>query len=105
MLFGIEIYYAIKNFPERVAVSMPLRREGMSRRKSFLYGQFSRIVEPIAAVIGALAVTIMQPLLPYALSFATGAMVFVVAGGNKDLASMSLMIRFTIMIILDVALG
>lgn len=111
---ALAIGIGIQNFPEGVAVSLPLRREGMSRRKSFLYGQFSGMVEPIAAVIGALAVTFMQPLLPYALSFAAGAMIFVVAEevipssqeeGNKDLASMSLMIGFTIMMILDVALG
>ncbi|MCG1029014.1 ZIP family metal transporter [Virgibacillus halodenitrificans] len=104
----------IQNFPEGLAVSMPLRREGMSRRKSFMYGQASGMVEPIAGIIGALAVTLIQPLLPYALSFAAGAMIFVVAeevipgsqeNGNKDLASMSLMIGFTIMMILDVALG
>lgn len=104
----------IQNFPEGVAVSMPLRREGMSRRKSFFYGQLSGMVEPIAGVVGALAVIFIEPLLPYALSFAAGAMIFVVAEevipgsqerGNTDLASMSLMIGFTIMMILDVALG
>lgn len=104
----------IQNFPEGVAVSMPLRGEGMSRRKSFFYGQFSGMVEPIAAVIGAVAVSFIEPLLPYALSFASGAMIFVVAEevipssqekGNKDLASMSLMFGFTLMMILDVALG
>lgn len=104
----------IQNFPEGIAVSMPFRREGMSRRKSFMYGQFSGMVEPISAVIGVLAVTIIEPLLPYALSFAAGAMIFVVAEelipasqeeGNKDLASMSLIIGFTVMMILDVALG
>lgn len=76
---ALAIGIGIQNFPEGIAVSMPLRREGISRRKSFLYGKFSGMVEPIAAVIGALAVTIMQPLLPYALSFAAGAMIFVVA--------------------------
>ncbi|PLT33146.1 ZIP family metal transporter [Bacillus sp. V5-8f] len=104
----------IQNFPEGVAVSMPLRGEGMSRRKSFLYGQFSGMVEPIAAVIGAIAVSFIEPLLPYALSFAAGAMIFVVAeevipgsqeNGHKDLASMSLMVGFVLMMILDVALG
>ena len=104
----------IQNLPEGVAVSMPLRGEGMSRRKSFLYGQFSGMVEPIAAVIGALAVSFIEPLLPYALSFAAGAMIFVVAEevipssqekGHKDLASMSLMVGFVLMMILDVALG
>ena len=104
----------IQNFPEGVAVSMPLRGEGMSRRKSFFYGQFSGMVEPIAAVIGAFAVSFIEPLLPYALSFAAGAMIFVVAEevipssqekGNKDLAAMSLMVGFALMMILDVALG
>jgi zinc transporter, ZIP family len=104
----------IQNFPEGLAVSMPLRGDGMSRRKSFFYGQFSGMVEPIAAVIGAFAVAFFEPLLPYALSFAAGAMIFVVAeevipssqeNGHKDLASMSLMVGFVLMMILDVALG
>lgn len=104
----------IQNIPEGVAVSMPLRGDGLSRRKSFFYGQLSGAVEPVAAVIGALAVAFVEPLLPYALSFAAGAMIFVVAEevipsshekGNKDLASMSLMIGFALMMILDVALG
>ncbi|TRM13086.1 ZIP family metal transporter [Lentibacillus cibarius] len=111
---ALAIGIGIQNFPEGLAVSMPLRREGMSRGKSFMYGQASGVVEPIAGIIGALAVTIMQPLLPYALSFAAGAMIFVVAeevipgsqeNGNKDLASMSIMFGFTVMMILDVALG
>ncbi|WP_077329899.1 ZIP family metal transporter [Virgibacillus siamensis] len=111
---ALAVGIGIQNFPEGVAVSMPLRRDGASRWKSFQYGQFSGMVEPIAAVIGALAVTLMQPLLPYALSFAAGAMIFVTAeevipgsqeNGNTDLASMSLMIGFTIMMILDVSLG
>ncbi|MCT8136865.1 ZIP family metal transporter [Anaerobacillus sp. CMMVII] len=111
---ALAIGIGIQNFPEGVAVSMPLRRDGMSRRKSFFYGQFSGSVEPIAAVIGALAVFYIEPLLPYALSFAAGAMIFVVAeevipgsheNGNSDLASMSLMIGFAVMMILDVALG
>lgn len=104
----------IQNFPEGVAVSMPLRRDGYSRRKSFFYGQMSGMVEPIAAVVGALAVVFIEPILPYALSFAAGAMIFVVVEevipasqeeGNIDLASMMLMIGFTVMMILDVALG
>lgn len=111
---ALAIGIGIQNFPEGVAVSMPLRRDGMSRRKSFYYGQFSGMVEPISAVVGVLAVSLVEPLLPYALSFAAGAMIFVVAEevipgsqekGNKDLASMSLMIGFTVMMILDVALG
>jgi len=104
----------IQNFPEGVAVSMPLRGDGLSRRRSFFYGQFSGMVEPVAAVIGAFAVAFFAPLLPYALSFAAGAMIFVVAEevipssqekGNKDLATMSLMVGFALMMILDVALG
>lgn len=104
----------IQNFPEGTAVSMPLRREGMSRGKAFFYGQFSGMVEPISAVIGVLAVTALEPLLPYALSFAAGAMIFVVAeevipssheNGYKDFASFSLIVGFTVMMILDVALG
>lgn len=111
---ALAIGIGIQNFPEGVAVSMPLRRDGMSRRKSFFYGQFSGMVEPFSAVIGALAVFFIQPLLPYALSFAAGAMIFVVAeevipgsqeNGNSDLASMSLMVGFAVMMILDVALG
>jgi zinc transporter, ZIP family len=111
---ALAIGIGLQNFPEGVAVSMPLRREGMSRRRSFVYGQFSGMVEPIAAVVGALAVGFIQPLLPYALSFAAGAMVFVVAeevipasqeNGNNDIASLSLMIGFVVMMILDVALG
>jgi len=111
---ALAIGIGIQNFPEGVAVAMPLRREGMSRRKSFFYGQLSGMLEPLAAVIGAAAVLFIEPALPYALSFAAGAMIFVVAeevipgsqeNGNKDLASMSLMIGFTVMMILDVALG
>ena len=68
----------IQNFPEGIAVSMPLRRQGVSRLKSFWYGQLSAIVEPIAAIIGAVAVTFFTPILPYALAFAAGAMIFVV---------------------------
>ena len=111
---ALAIGIGIQNLPEGVAVSMPLLRDGMSRKKSFLYGQSSGMVEPISAVIGVLAVSFVEPILPYALSFAAGAMIFVVAEevipgsheeGNRDLASMSLMIGFTVMMILDVALG
>nr|WP_066062099.1 ZIP family metal transporter [Neobacillus soli] len=111
---ALAIGIGIQNFPEGLAVSMPLRRDGMSRTKSFMYGQFSGLVEPIAAIVGAVSVMFIQPLLPYALSFAAGAMIFVVAeevipgsqeNGNSDLASISLMIGFVIMMILDVALG
>jgi ZIP family zinc transporter len=111
---SLAVGIGIQNFPEGIAVSMPLRGEGMSRRKSFFYGQFSGMVEPVAAVIGALFVTFIGALLPYALSFAAGAMIFVVVEevipssqerGNKDLASMSLMAGFVVMMILDVAFG
>ena len=104
----------IQNFPEGLAVSAPLRREGWSRRKSFMYGQASGLVEPIAGVIGAASVLLMRPLLPYALSFAAGAMIFVVVeelipesqlGKNTDLATISAMVGFALMMALDVALG
>jgi len=111
---ALAIGIGIQNLPEGTAVAMPLRRDGMSRRKSFLYGQFSGMAEPISAVVGVLAVTFMTPLLPFALSFAAGAMIFVVVeevipgsqeNGNKDLASICLMLGFTLMMILDVAFG
>ena len=104
----------IQNFPEGVAVSMPLRSEGMGRWKSFWYGQLSAAVEPIAAMIGAAAVVLVAPILPYALSFAAGAMVYVVVEelipeshreGNVDLATVSLMFGFVVMMVLDVGLG
>lgn len=104
----------IQNFPEGTSVSVPLRRENFSRLKSFWYGQLSGIVEPIAGVLGALAVIIMRPLLPYALAFAAGAMIFVVIEElipeaqlkqHADVATMGAMLGFTIMMTLDVALG
>jgi len=107
----------IQNFPEGAAVSIPLRREGFSRFKAFSYGQASGIVEPIAGVFGAFAVVTIKPILPYALAFAAGAMIYVVVeelipeaqreeGGSKtDIATIGCMIGFTIMMILDVALG
>jgi len=104
----------IQNFPEGLAMSVPLRREGMSRLKSFWYGQLSAVVEPVAGVIGAAAVIFAQPILPYALSFAAGAMIFVVIeevvpeaqrGGNADLATMGGMVGFAVMMLLDVAFG
>lgn len=110
----LAIGIGIQNFPEGLAVSMPLRREGMSRRKSFWYGQLSGIVEPMAGVIGAAAVIVAQPILPYALAFAAGAMIFVVIeevvpeaqrGGNTDLATMGCMVGFALMMLLDVAFG
>jgi ZIP family zinc transporter len=111
---ALAIGIGIQNFPEGMAISMPLRREGMSRFKSFWYGQLSGIVEPISCIIGVLAVLIARPILPYALAFAAGAMIFVVVeelipesqqGGFSDLATIGVMVGFTIMMILDVALG
>ncbi len=111
---ALAIGIGIQNFPEGLAVSIPLRREGMSRLKSFWYGQLSAIVEPVAGVIGAAAVMLAQPLLPYALGFAAGAMIFVVVeevipesqrGGYTDLATMGAMAGFVVMMILDVGLG
>ncbi|HBI73126.1 MAG TPA: ZIP family metal transporter [Lachnospiraceae bacterium] len=105
----------LQNFPEGAAVSIPLRREGLSRWKSFFYGQASGIVEPIAGVLGAVAVVYMKPILPYALSFAAGAMIYVVveelipeAQGDKhhsNVGTIGAMIGFAIMMLLDVALG
>jgi len=104
----------IQNFPEGAAVSIPLRREGLSRMRSFVYGQASGIVEPIAGVLGAMLVLSMRQILPYALSFAAGAMIFVVAeelipesqqGGNTDRATMGVLLGFAVMMTLDVALG
>ena len=109
---SLAIGIGIQNLPEGTAVAMPLRREGMSRRKSFFYGQFSGMVEPISAIIGFFAVSFMTPILPFALAFAAGAMIFVVVeevipgsqeNGNNDLATICLMLGFTIMMILDVA--
>lgn len=114
---ALAIGIGIQNFPEGAAVSIPLRREGFSRGKAFLYGQASGIVEPIAGVLGAFAVIKMRPILPYALAFAAGAMIYVVIeelipeaqreeGGSKtDVATIGCMIGFTVMMILDVALG
>ena len=111
---ALAIGIGIQNLPEGLVISMPLRREGMSRLKSFWYGQLSAIVEPIASVIGAGAVILAQPVLPYALAFAAGAMIFVVVeqivpesqrGGNTDLATMGAMVGFTVMMVLDVAFG
>ena len=104
----------MQNFPEGFAVAMPLRRQGLSRTKSFMYGQASALVEPIAAVVGAWAVMTFQPILPYALSFAAGAMIFVVVeevipetqqDKFTDIATMGFIGGFIIMMTLDVGLG
>ncbi|MHC1737242.1 MAG: ZIP family metal transporter [Ignavibacteriaceae bacterium] len=104
----------LQNFPEGAAVSIPLRREGFSRLKAFNYGQLSGMVEPIAGVLGAYLVLTITPLLPYALSFAAGAMIFVVVeelipesqtGNETDLSSIGAMLGFATMMLLDVALA
>ena len=104
----------LQNFPEGLAVSMPLRREGLSRNKAFLFGQLSAVVEPVFALLGAVLVQIARPVLPYALAYAAGAMIFVVveevvpesqSSGNGDLATMGVLFGFAVMMVLDVALG
>jgi ZIP family zinc transporter len=110
LAFGI----GIQNFPEGIAVAMPLRRLGVGRLKSFWYGQLSAIVEPVAGVLGAVAVLYIQPLLPFALSFAAGAMIYVVVeevipetqrDKYTDVAVLGFIGGFLVMMILDVALG
>jgi ZIP family zinc transporter len=104
----------LQNFPEGLAVAMPLRREGVSKLKSFWYGQLSAAVEPLAAALGAAAVLVIAPVLPYALAFAAGAMLFVVVeelipesqrGDHADLATTGTLFGFVTMMVLDVALG
>lgn len=111
---ALAIGIGIQNFPEGTAVSVPLKREGFSSFKCFNFGQMSGAVEPIAAVLGAFAVIIAQPILPYALAFAAGAMIFVVVeevipeshrSGNTDLATFFYIVGFSVMMTLDVALG
>jgi len=111
---ALAIGIGLQNFPEGAAVSIPLRREGMSQLKSFWYGQVSGIVEPIAGVLGAAAVLLMRPILPYALAFAAGAMIYVVVEElipesqmSKDVHSSTsgAMLGFAVMMLLDVALG
>ena len=109
---ALAIGIGIQDIPEGLAVSMPLRREGLSRLKSFWYGQLSGIVEPVACIVGAGAVILTQSLLPYTLSFAAGAMFFIIVeelipesqrGGNTDLATMGAMVGFAVMMVLDIA--
>jgi len=111
---ALAVGIGLQNFPEGAAVSIPLRREGFSRLKAFNYGQLSGIVEPIAGVFGAYMVLSITPLLPYALSFAAGAMIFVVVeelipesqtGNETDLSTIGAMLGFATMMLLDVALG
>ncbi len=111
---ALTIGIGLQNFPEGTAVAIPLRREGFSQNKSFMYGQLSGMVEPISAVLGAGLVLLFRPMLPYALAFAAGAMIFVVVeevipesqhGGNADLATLGTIAGFMLMMILDVGLG
>jgi len=111
---ALAIGIGLQNFPEGLAVSMPLRRAQLSRAKAFWYGQLSGVVEPMAGVAGAALVLVAKPILPYALAFAAGAMIFVVVeevipesqkGGHAHTATMGSMIGFAAMMVLDVALG
>ncbi|NWY67907.1 S39AB protein, partial [Erithacus rubecula] len=111
---NLAIGIGIQNFPEGLAVSLPLRGAGFSTWKAFWYGQLSGMVEPLAGVLGAFAVVLAQPLLPYALGFAAGAMVYVVmddiipeaqSSGHGKLASWSCILGFVVMMSLDVGLG
>ena len=111
---ALAVGIGIQNFPEGAAVSVPLRREGLSRFRSFWYGQASGVVEPIAGVLGAAAVLLIRPILPYALAFAAGAMIYVVVEelipeaqleSNSDVASVGAMLGFAAMMALDVSLG
>ena len=111
---ALAIGIGLQNFPEGLAVSAPLRRSGIGRWKSFWFGQLSGIVEPIGGVLGAAAVFMMRQLLPYALAFAAGAMIYVVVeelipesqqGENTDISTIGLMLGFGLMMVLDVALG
>jgi zinc transporter, ZIP family len=112
---ALAIGIGIQNFPEGAAVSVPLRREGLSRTKSFMYGQMSGMVEPVAGLLGAAAVLFIRPILPYALAFAAGAMIYVVVEElipesqldklSTDFSTAGAMLGFAIMMMLDVALG
>jgi len=111
---AVTLGIGIQNFPEGFAISIPLRGEGISRTKSFFYGQLSGIVEPFSAVLGAFFVSIFSEILPYALAFAAGAMIYVVVeeiipeaqrSGNSDIATISSILGFAVMMVLDVALG
>jgi zinc transporter, ZIP family len=112
--FGLALGIGLQNLPEGLAVAAPLRREGLSANRSFFFGQLSGIVEPIGGLIGAAAVFFLRPILPYALSFAAGAMLYVVIEellpesqhcDNTDISTIGAIIGFAIMMFLDVALG
>ena len=111
---ALAIGIGLQNLPEGTAVSVPLRREGLSRTRAFYYGQMSAWVEPFAGVAGAAAVLMLRPILPYALAFAAGAMIFVVVeevvpesqtGGHPDIATLGAIAGFAVMMVLDVALA
>jgi ZIP family zinc transporter len=111
---ALAIGIGIQDIPEGLAVSVPLRRERLSRLKSFWYGQLSGVIEPVASIIGALAVILAQSILPYTLAFAAGAMFFIIVeeiipesqrSGNAALATMGTIVGFVVMMILDVAFG
>ena len=111
---GLALGIGLQNVLEGAALSIPIRTDGKSRLKAFYWGSMSAVVEPIGAVLGAVAVMAMTTILPYALSFAAGAMVFVVVeelipdsqtNGNTDVATLGLMVGFVLMMVLDVALG
>jgi ZIP family zinc transporter len=113
---AVALGIGIQNFPEGAAVSIPLRKEGLSRAKCFFYGQASGLVEPLGAVVGAFLVTLIEALLPYALTFAAGAMIYVVVEelipaaqegdhASTDLSAIGAIVGFTVMMILDVALA
>jgi ZIP family zinc transporter len=111
---ALAIGIGLQNAPEGTAIALPLRADGMSRARAWWYGQLSAAVEPVAAVIGAAGVILMRPILPYALAFAAGAMIYVVVEevipesqeeGNTDTATLACMVGFVIMMTLDVSLG
>jgi len=111
---ALTVAMGLQNLPEGLAVAMPLRREGLSARKSFWFGQLSGMVEPVAGVIGAAAVIVSRPILPYAMGFAAGAMMFVVVeelipesqrGSHSEWATMGAIVGFALMMVLDVAMG
>ncbi len=111
---ALTIGIGIQDIPEGFAVALPLQREGLPRWKSFWYGQLSGLVEPVTAVIGALAVVASHAILPYAMGFAAGAMVYVVVedlipesqrAGHTDLATVGLLVGFTLMMVLEVVLS
>jgi len=113
-VLALAIGIGIQNFPEGAAVSLPARRDGVSPFKAWMYGQLSGLVEPPAAVLGALAISYIRPLMPYAMSFAAGAMIYVVfdelipeahADGKKAIVTIAAVIGFAVMMFLDLALG